>query len=1163
MKFLELSLQAFGPFDDLKLDLSEIDNGVHVFLGSNEAGKSTTLRAVFAMLFGIPHNTVDAHKHKMPKLRIGATLANQAGESLHFLRRKGHRNTLLDKDGKSIPDEELKAMLGGINGELFQSIFGLSHDSLQAGGLALLEGQGDVGESLFGAGLGGSHVHRLLESLSQSADKIYSPRASKKPVNKALSDLKKAKALIREKSLPARSWLSEQSELTLAMEKRDACLEKTRSLEANIHRLERYRQLLPVFAKRRQILNDIAELGETIELPQDISQQRREALQVIRSSKRQEDRLREELIGVLAECEKLSQAEDLVAEQVVMNDLNHNLGSHLKADKDMPRVWGETRLIEDDIEQLLRNLGRDESLKEVESLRFEAGLEARVQNLALKRAGLDERLAGSKRELERLEQRIHDAESELESLKLTGDRVFLRLAIKEARGEGQLDRLIRDARRAQDRLTQESERLFQSLRIQGPRSSLDQFHAPSLDQLELFSRKHRILQEKTEQITQQSHDSQKQQDRVRQQIATMTISGSVPTESDLLTRREERDSLLKSSRLGQCTGTEWEEILATIADCDEISDRLRREADRVAQLARLLAEQQSLEHLAERQERILEELSAEQSDFQQRWSELWSPGLISIRDPEDMRHWLTLYHRLQDLDGQKEHGLAAVEALELRRRHCIEEIREALSRYSQECPNESNLASALEHAQNWEAIVSRGENRKSDLKARLENDKRELAQVKRDHQNQRSALSDWQNNWAEAMSLVGLGPETNIAEATAILDQYRVLFRKQDERMKLLRRYKGMKNDSRRFAENVLELVSQYAPDLSQKSADQAATELLERFHKGREDLRLRKEMTRQIEDKKALLAEAQENRQQAEDTLDGLKGLARSESLEALEKAELRSKAFRDLNQALAIQDEHILELGDGAIISELIEEISSINPAGLPGQLLDAKRDLEEQRRELSTLDEDIGARREKLAHSDGQSAAADAALDAEDAKARARDGLASFLRLRLAERLLKKEIEAYREKHQGPLMKRARNLFRRMTLGSFNNLKVGFDGKDKPVLRCVRPDGEELGTDALSTGSRDQLYLALRLATLEQYAAKNDPLPLICDDILVHFDDERAKACLEILGEVSQMTQILFFTHHERLVDLARQAIPASALRSHDLKTSQGVDNRQKVG
>lgn len=1163
MRFLELSLQAFGPFDDLRLDLSEIDHGVHVFRGSNEAGKSTTLRAVFAMLFGIPHNTVDAHKHKMPKLRIGATLANSAGQSLEFIRRKGHRNTLLDADGKSIPEEKLKSLLGGINGELFQSLFGLSHQSLQAGGAALLEGQGDVGESLFGAGLGGSHVHRLLEGLNQSADKIYSPRASKKPVNKALSDLKKAQALVRERSLIPRLWLSEQVELTKALKKRELCLEETRSLESKIYQLERVKQLLPAIAKRRQILKDIAELGDTPELPPDISQQRREALQVVKESERHQERLEDELYALLTQCEQLSLAEALVAEQVVMSDLSHSLGSHLKADKDMPRVWGETRLIEDDIERLLRKLGRDESLKEVESLRLEAGLEARVQNLALKRAGLDERIAASTRELESLAQRIKDSEAELTELKVPGDQVFLRLAIKEARGEGQLDRLIRDSRRAQERLTKESERLALKLRLKHSTASLTSVLAPSMEQLDAFARKQHALHERRDHLRQQKRETRTQKDRVERQIATMTISGSVPTEADLFSFRKERDELLDRVSKSQDKEIPWDAIEAAIAKVDEISDRLRREADRVAQLARFLAEKQSFEHLEERQGREQEELDDDLRALEDRWLALWSTDLTDVGAPEDMRSWLSHFHRLRELEEQQEHGLAAVNALEQRREHCIGELHEALASFGQECPSDLTLSAALERAQSCEARVSRAENRHSDLKARIQSDRRELAQVKRDAQSHSTALQEWQSHWSEAMSLVGLGAETNIAEATAILDQYRILFRKQDERMKLLRRYKGMKNDSRRFAEHVLQLVSKYAPDLSQKPADQAATELLERFHKGREDLRLKKEMTRQIEGKQKVLAEVKENRQRSLDLLESLMSLAHVESLEDLERAEVRSKKLRDLHRELRIQEEHVLELGDGAIISELIEEIAAINPADLPGQILDIKRDLDEQRKLLSSLDEDIGARREKLAQSDGQSAAADAALDAEDAKARAQDGLATFLRLKLAERLLRKEIEAYREKHQGPVLKRARGLFERMTLGSFDTLKVGFDSKDKPVLRCVRPDGEELGTEGLSTGSRDQLYLALRLASLERYAAKNDPLPLVCDDILVHFDDERAKACLEILGEISATTQVLFFTHHDRLVDLAQQAIPSERLRVHELRTGLSVDNRQRVG
>ena len=55
----------------------------------------------------------------------------------------------------------------------------------------------------------------------------------------------------------------------------------------------------------------------------------------------------------------------------------------------------------------------------------------------------------------------------------------------------------------------------------------------------------------------------------------------------------------------------------------------------------------------------------------------------------------------------------------------------------------------------------------------------------------------------------------------------------------------------------------------------------------------------------------------------------------------------------------------------------------------------------------------------------------------------------------------------------------------------------------------------------------------------------MPLVVDDILVHFDDDRARAALEILGELSERTQVLFFTHHARLVELARQAVPQAKL------------------
>jgi uncharacterized protein YhaN len=79
-------------------------------------------------------------------------------------------------------------------------------------------------------------------------------------------------------------------------------------------------------------------------------------------------------------------------------------------------------------------------------------------------------------------------------------------------------------------------------------------------------------------------------------------------------------------------------------------------------------------------------------------------------------------------------------------------------------------------------------------------------------------------------------------------------------------------------------------------------------------------------------------------------------------------------------------------------------------------------------------------------------------------------------------------------------------------------------------------------MSSGTRDQLYLALRLASLEKYMESAEPMPFIVDDILVHFDDERSRATLGVLAELARKTQIILFTHHRRLVEQA-QALDAT--------------------
>jgi uncharacterized protein YhaN len=134
-----------------------------------------------------------------------------------------------------------------------------------------------------------------------------------------------------------------------------------------------------------------------------------------------------------------------------------------------------------------------------------------------------------------------------------------------------------------------------------------------------------------------------------------------------------------------------------------------------------------------------------------------------------------------------------------------------------------------------------------------------------------------------------------------------------------------------------------------------------------------------------------------------------------------------------------------------------------------------------------------------------------------------------------VLQRAIASYRDKHQGPILHRASQLFSRLTLGDFAGLATAFGQDDKLVLVAVRENKNEVEVAGLSDGTRDQMYLALRLAAIEHHVETVAPCPVIFDDILINSDDSRSAAALEVISELAGRTQVLFFTHHARLAEL----------------------------
>jgi uncharacterized protein YhaN len=160
-----------------------------------------------------------------------------------------------------------------------------------------------------------------------------------------------------------------------------------------------------------------------------------------------------------------------------------------------------------------------------------------------------------------------------------------------------------------------------------------------------------------------------------------------------------------------------------------------------------------------------------------------------------------------------------------------------------------------------------------------------------------------------------------------------------------------------------------------------------------------------------------------------------------------------------------------------------------------------------------------------------------------------------LRLASAALTAGIDRYRSANEDPILKLASESFRDMTSGRYRGIEVSLDDDGKHLLvgkRAVDGPGSEVSLEQMSDGTRDQLYLALRLASLQQWNTAHEPIPLIVDDILVHFDDQRSIQTLKQLVRLSDQTQVIFFTHHEHLMELAQSSLPGEKVFFHQLQT-----------
>ncbi|MCO6441264.1 MAG: AAA family ATPase [Nitrococcus mobilis] len=1154
MRLGALALLRYGYFTDRVLDLPYGECDFHVIYGPNEAGKSTCQSAVGDLLFGIPRHTGLDFLHAGKDLRIGAELERD-GEMRRVLRRKGNKDTLLDEAGDPLAESALASFLGGVDRRFFERMFSLNHRRLEQGGQEILAAEGHVGQTLFAAGAGLSGLHQVLRRLDEEADALWAPRASKKRAYYVAEErLKVARQRLREVSVAVKSWKELSRKAQGLREARAAAREALEEDNRRKGHLERIRRALPHLTALRQYQEELAALGEIPSLPEDAAQRLREAEDARTRGQTHLAGLERQLAEVRADIADLVPNETILGLEEAIDVLAQERGLVGQAQRELPRKETELATAHRKVQQLARALGWENAEAGVVLARLPARIRRDDLSAWLEAHDncLRDRDEARRRELE-LEREVARIDAELGMLGTAGDGHKLAMALREARRLGNADEQAGEWQIRRKRLARELEEGLAGL--QGWRGSADALAsmcAPSRAEIEAHRDTLGAISERLDKIARQQEADEDRLESLRLDREQATHDGQAIARETLVAAREKRDGYWESIR---ARWLEYASSEATIADnemladgfgvaineADELADRRFDNAEAAAALIRIERDIERVQRTITRSDRRRQELTAEHERRQAEWLASWQAAGVTPASPTVMLEWLEqrarlleLRGELDDLDRQTDSLRAQIHAYQTRLAAELKALNASAA------PAESaSFAALLEHADEILQRVREEHAQRRQLSVQRQNASKRLAAAAEQARRAEQAYKRWCEEFSTALAACDLDRGLGLGAARGALQTLQELAGQADAVERLTAEVARASEQVGTFGERVERLLRELGGGTGDEDPLSAVQSLSKRLTQEREVRFKRHSETQRIERMEEDLEQAREALRQSEARIARLCETAGAQDVAGLNEAIRRDARARALRESIQEAKKAALEAGDGKPLAELQAESANAEADQLAAEVRRLDQSIAERTQELSELSAELRSGESELKRLGGGEAAAIAENQRQQALADMGEAVSGYAWKRGAAILLRWSLDRYRREKQGPLLSRAGKLFRTLTLGGFNHLEVDFDERDRLELTGLRASGERVRVGGMSDGTADQLYFALRVAAIEEYLDKAPGLPFVADDLFINFDDARAVAGLEILAMLACRTQVLFFTHHRHLVELAERA------------------------
>lgn len=1167
MKIDTFKLLAYGPFTDKILDFSGKVFGLHVVFGLNEAGKSTALRALIGLFYGFGHIISDDWLHDYNKLAVGASLNLLNGKTLNLSRYKRRKNDLIDDDtGEPLEQAQLDLHLGKMGKESFEHAFGISHSSLRQGVESVLAAGGDLGHALFAATSGLNTLKQVMVKLDARHNNLFTPLKKKAAINAGISQLGKMRKEQREASAGHRQWKVLKKQLDDLQHSEAEGTQQIESLSSKISLLSRFREALKFVGTREQLEKDLIDLGIVPDLPDDFSQRRVAAQVAIKESRQAENNLARDLADIEEKLETLTFDDKIIANEKLIKNLADEAHVRIQEITDSKAQRARIYQLNESAQQILDLLRPGLTLDSVQELRLSKPEKSKIQRLGAEGAKAQASVDSNLKALQTAESNIEKAQAELDRLEKPKDSSALSDCLTRAAEYGKLEDRLFDAK-AQLSLSEKQvdADLFALGLWTGNISELERLALPIEETMRCF-------ENDLAAADQQLADSEKEIVRIQEPLKEkektlleLTKTRRLPSLDDLTSHRDLRDRGWQSVRRVWLEGEDVDhEFMAafpeshdlaeayekSVAGADKTADVLRDDADAVARAEALKTEiQDQKAHLKEikvHQEALAEKRAA----LWGKWEELWNLLGIDPLTPREMAAWsgkaIELKRNISDVRKQQ----TATDQLQKDIERIKSDVETALEHIAVDFSEKASYSAIIELSRRMVKHNDQLRQNRLDLELRITALKEEINAGRQRKNDVEQNLQRWSDDWAKAISKLGFSADArpeDVHDFVLALDDVFAELEKARERKQ---RIDAMEHNRKAYAKQVAEAVEKLAPDLKDLEPEAAAIELNARLSIDKEQRQKYGLLEEEKRKKRSNLSKEKEKLAALGETLRLLCLDAHADSPDHLPDIESRATAKIKLTDKLDTVNERLSELASGQNLQEFVAQVRALDPDELIAELEKLETEKQELLSKQTQIIRDIALANKELQSIGGESLAAAIAEEAEGLVGKIQENVEYYVKLRLASAILTKAMERYRQSNQSPVLSMASDYFKTMTHGSFAGLRADFDDKGDPIIKAARPYGKMLTLAEMSDGSRDQLFLALRLGGLARYVKANGPMPFIVDDVLVHFDDDRSAAALAALGELAQETQVIFFTHHEHLITLAESSVSDEILRVHKL-------------